>query len=168
MSKRVITLGTWDGKPIEWLVLKEEGFATLVFAKNVIQRDVKFNDNNSNKNWATSDIRRYLNRTFYEVSFSAEEKKKIINCCLEDSGFSKDNIFLLSVNEIGTYANEADRKASCWYWLRTPSPYRSNTVAYVWGEDGRINDNYVDGCYAESGCSGDCGVRPAMWIKEQE
>ena len=84
MSKRVITLGTWDGKPIEWLVLKEEGFATLVFAKNVIQAGVTFNDNNSNNNWATSDIRRYLNRTFYDVSFSAEEKKKIINCCLEE------------------------------------------------------------------------------------
>lgn len=24
MSRRSITLGTWDGKPIEWLVLKEE------------------------------------------------------------------------------------------------------------------------------------------------
>lgn len=163
MSKRVITLGTWDGKPIEWLVLKEEGLATLVFAKNVIQAGVTFNDNNSNNNWATSDIRRYLNRTFYDVSFSAEEKKKIINCCLEDSGFSKDNIFLLSVNEIGTYTNEADRKASHLYWLRTPSPYRSNTVTYVW-TDGRINDDHVGGAYAESGST--CGVRPAMWIKE--
>ena len=23
MSKRIVTLGTWDGKPIQWIVLKE-------------------------------------------------------------------------------------------------------------------------------------------------
>ena len=33
MSKRVITLGTWNGNPIEWIVLKEDGFQTLVVSK---------------------------------------------------------------------------------------------------------------------------------------
>ena len=48
MSRRSITLGTWDGKPIEWLVLKEEGLATLVISRYPLLSH-KFNENTNDK-----------------------------------------------------------------------------------------------------------------------
>ena len=76
MSGRSITLGTWNGNPIEWLVLKEEGLATLVISKDTIGK-YYFDGNSSNNSWAHSWLRTFLNNDFYEKAFTAEEKKKI-------------------------------------------------------------------------------------------
>ena len=92
MSGRSITLGTWNGKPIEWLVLKEEGLATLVISKDTIG-NYYFDGNSSNSSWAHSWLRTFLNNDFYEKTFTAEEKKKIVNAKLTDVGNAKDNVF---------------------------------------------------------------------------
>lgn len=44
MSKRIITLGKWEGNPIEWIVLKEESFGTLVISKDMLF-SYRFNQN---------------------------------------------------------------------------------------------------------------------------
>ena len=36
MSKRIVTLGTWDGKPIQWIVLKESKLGSVVISKDVL------------------------------------------------------------------------------------------------------------------------------------
>ena len=167
MSKRIITLGTWDGKPSEWMIVRETDKTMLLFSAHVLSYGNKFDKSNSHNNWKKSDIRKFLADKFNTL-FTNEEKLLIVNCCLTDCDNSKDDIFLLSVEEAQTYLTQEERKnidKDEWYWLRSPSPYKSNTVAYIWA-DGRINDNHVKGCSAESGCSGSCGVRPAMWIRK--
>lgn len=76
MSKRIVTLGTWDGTPIQWIVLKESKLGSVVISKGglfVRQFD------SQNRDWPDSDIRAYLNREFFQQAFRAEEQKRIIN-----------------------------------------------------------------------------------------
>lgn len=163
MSRRSITLGTWDGKPIEWLVLKEEGLATLVISKDTIG-GYYFDGSSSNSSWAHSWLRTFLNSDFYEKAFTAEEKKKIVNAKLTDVGNAKDNVFLLSENEVRTlltlenddYRRRRYSEDRCGYccWTRTP--------------DGNcVRIGYFD-CWCSSNPSNHYKIRPAMWIKEQE
>lgn len=155
MSKRVITLGTWDGKPIEWLVLKEEGFATLV-----VSRYALFNHrfDNSSGIWESSDIRKLLLNDFFNNAFTVNEKRKIINSKLADTNNTKDYVFLLNKYEAENLMDANDR-SGMWWFLRT-----QKSSSEVWGVmgDGHIGLN-------DSSVRGDCGgIRPAMWIKEQE
>lgn len=169
MGKRIITLGTWNGKPIEWMVINETEKAMFLFSLYVLNyNSIKFDNSNSHNKWIKSDVRKYLSEKF-NTMFNQEEIKLIINCCLSDCDNSKDNIFLLSVEEAKKYLTEDERKTvnqSGWYWLRSPSPHQNNDVAYVW-DTGIINDNYVNGCHAESGCNGSCGIRPAIMIRKE-
>lgn len=69
MSKRVITLGTWNGNPIEWIVLKEDGFQTLVVSKWPLFSS-RFNRNDSDGNrWDSSALRNYLKFFILSVCF---------------------------------------------------------------------------------------------------
>ena len=160
MSRRSITLGTWEGKPIEWLVLKEEGLATLVIRKDTIG-GYQFDGNSSNSSWAHSSLRTYLNNDFYENVFTAEEKKKIVNAKLTDIGNAKDNVFILSENEVKTLLTEENddytrrnlEVCDCCCWTRTP--------------DGNCVRNGYS-CWCSNSPNNYYQVRPAMWIKEQE
>jgi len=154
MSKRIITLGTWDGNPIEWIVLKEQGFGTLVVSRNILF-SIRF-DNNNNK-WKTSNICNYLNSDFYNSAFTYDEKIRIVNVVLTDVN-SKNDIFLLSTEEAALIGDNSERSAispSRW-WLRTIR--ESNTL---WGVD-------HDGCIDRNfGYNDTQGVHPAMWIREK-
>lgn len=163
MSKRVITLGTWNGNPIQWLVLKEEGLATLVISKDTIGK-YYFDGSSSNSSWAHSWLRTFLNNDFYEKAFTAEEKKEVVNAKLTDVGNAKDNIFILSENEVRTLLTEENddyiercyRKDCCGYccWTRT--------------QDGsNVRHGYFN-CICNHSPNKYYQVRPAMWIKEQE
>ena len=98
MSKRVITLGTWEGKPIEWIVLKEEKGLTLVFCKGAVNR-MDCSWNGTSGTWRDLNIRKWLNNEFYNNAFTDEEKKKIVNSFLKDPESTKDDVFLLSYDE---------------------------------------------------------------------
>lgn len=154
MSKRIIEFGTWNGKPIEWLVLKEEGLATLV-----VSRYALFNHrfDNSSGIWESSDIRKLLLNDFFNNAFTVNEKRKIINSKLADTNNTKDYVFLLSKYEAENLMDAKDRSGS-WWFLRT-----QKSSSEVWGVmgDGHIGLN-------DSSVRGDGGIRPAMWIKEQE
>lgn len=161
MSGRSITLGTWNGNPIEWIVLKEEGLATLVISKDTIGK-YYFDGNSSNSSWAHSWLRTFLNNDFYEKAFTAEEKKKIVNAKLTDVGNAKDNVFILSENEVKTLLTlENDdytkrHSGVCDYccWTRT--------------QDGSyVRHGYIN-CWCTHSSNKYYQVRPAMWIKEQE
>lgn len=109
MSKRVITFGQWDGKPIQWLVLEEDGFKELVVSQYPLFTH-RFNEKTSDGNqWKTSSLRNYLNSTFWETAFSAEEKKKVVNCMLEHPDHTKDNVFVLSAEEVITLLTKEER-----------------------------------------------------------
>lgn len=152
MSRRSIKLGTWNGKPIEWIVLYENDFDMLVLSEISICSKQYSAANNSN--WASSDIRHYLNNNFYKNNFTEDEKKRIVNVYLNDV-YTKDNIFLISRSESDNYlsSNEVSKRG---YWC-TRTPYNSTQIMrYNDGSCGGINSNATYATY------------PAMWIKEQE
>ncbi len=174
MSKRIITLGTWDGKPIEWIVLKEESFGTLVFSKLALfSLDLSWNGTSGT--WQYSSLREYLNGEFYNKAFSADEKKKIINCFLKSPESTKDNVFLLSKEEAETLMTQDERKCGNGTWcnghnctdcykyshnhgtcvyLRTP---QNSHYMYAIHPSGSINQDY-GGCIS---------IRPAIYIREE-
>lgn len=177
MSKRVITLGTWDGNPIEWIVLKEDGFQTLVVSKWPLFSS-GFNQNNSDGNrWDSSALRNYLNSSFYQSAFDENEKKKIISAYLSDSNGTNDNVFVLSLSEAENlmtqneraYGNKAGcngnncsdcyqyshQHGTCW-WMRSP---------YTDDSQYALNISY----FGYNNCDNvSCilSVRPAMYVKE--
>ena len=107
MSKRIITLGTWDGKPIEWIVLKEESFGSLVISKLPLF-SMKLSWEGT---WASCNFRKELNGNFFTKAFTNDEKKKIV-CSLLTPESTKDNVFLLSDSEANTLMSQSERKYS--------------------------------------------------------
>lgn len=176
MSRRSITLGTWDGKPIEWLVLKEEGLATLVISRYTLFS--RCFDNNNNNRWCNSSLRNYLNNEFYTEAFNEEEKKRIVNAYLASPDGTKDNVFVLSKEEADLlsqeerkfgngncnvsccwdncrkcYCGNYENYSTCWI-LRTA--YDNNKVYRVCGYGG----------YSSLSMTQYHSVHPAVWIKE--
>ena len=63
-------------KPIEWIVMKNEGNQVLLLSKYVL--DAKpYNEGWEDVTWQTSDIRKWLNNEFYTTAFNKAEKAKI-------------------------------------------------------------------------------------------
>lgn len=149
MSRRSITLGTWNGNPIEWLVLCENDFDMLVISE--ISLGKKQYSAAGNSNWASSDIRHYLNNNFYKNNFTEDEKKKIMNIYLNDS-CTKDNIFLISKSESDSYLS-SDEVSKRGYWC-TRTPYDSTQIRRY---SGSWNGNTSRAEYE---------TYPAMWIKK--
>lgn len=73
MSKRIIEFGTWNGNPMKWAVLCENDFDMLVLSEISLGKKQYSAANNSN--WASSDIRHYLNNNFYKSNFTEDEKR---------------------------------------------------------------------------------------------
>ena len=158
MSKRIITLGTWGGKPIEWIVLKADRFGVLVICKERIGT-FRFNDNSSNNSWGSSSLRKYLNREFFNKAFSDEEKKKIVNLSLDST---KDDVFILTKNEItelllkdGGDPYENNHYNNCSYCCWTRSKNGSN-----------VDNGYARGCWCSHPSSSTYSVRPAIYIRD--
>lgn len=103
MSKRIVTLGTWDGKPIQWIVLKENKLGSVVISKDGLFK-MPFDANGNAK--SDSEIRAYLNREFFQQAFCAEEQKRIINTIIDGK---KTDIFLLSKEEAENWMTENER-----------------------------------------------------------
>lgn len=161
MSKRIITLGTWEGKPIEWVVLSEDEFSTLVISRYEIARRC-FNNNSSNNNWGSSDLRKFLKNEFYKSAFTEDEKKKIVNVKLTDANNAKDNVFILSESEVKSlllkdgdddYERNHYNNNNYRCWTRTKD---------VFG----VRVGYAKGGWCSSYANTTLAVRPAMWIKE--
>lgn len=150
MSKRIIEFGTWNGSPMKWAVLYENDFDMLVISEISIGSKQYSAANNSN--WASSDIRHYLNNNFYKNNFTEDEKKKIVNTKLNDTG-TKDNIFLISKSESDSYLS-SDEVSKRGYWC-TRTPYDSTQIRRCYS-----------GSWNWSASRVGYETYPAMWIKK--
>ena len=170
-------------KPIEWIVMKNEGNQVLLLSKYVL--DAKpYNKELKAVTWETSDIRQWLNNEFYTTAFNKAEKAKIQTSLTKNEDNSKygtsggndteDKVFLLSEKEAETlFSNDDERIAKvtgyaeksgvyvneekvAWWWLRSPGRYSSS--AAVVGSDGWV---YGDGSIVSGAYD---GVRPALHL----
>lgn len=169
-------------KPIEWRVLANNRSKVLLITKMGIDA-VRYNEKLEDIVWENSSIRRWLNETFINKAFTAEQHSHIIKSPIENKdnaefktrggGVSNDKLFLLSIDEANDYfKGDDDRKAyptpyansklemkcstTCMWWLRSPGKYQT-TIATV-----RKNGNiyYDRGISVESPFS---VVRVALW-----
>lgn len=157
--------------PIRWIVLSEseslllcemvldsQAFNNLIYAK---KPELGFNAPEYYKDkdfsvfatdYYTSDIRIWLNDTFFKTAFSAEEAKYIVVSELDNSAWSRhyrkydskktnDQVFILSYNEATNSAYGFCRQAECNDKLRT-----AYATDYAISQGvGTTQDNYSNG-----------------------
>ena len=173
-------------KPIEWIVMKNEGNQVLLLSKYVL--DVKpYNEELEEVTWETSDIRQWLNNEFYTTAFNKSEKAKIQTSLIKNEDNSEhgtsggndteDKVFLLSEKEAETlFSNDDERIAKATGYAEKSGAYVNEKKEAVWwlrspGDDSNVAAE-VDcgGCIYEYGCyvvrSID-GVRPALHLNLQ-
>ena len=157
---------------IEWLVLAKEDNRMLIISDKAL--DCKqYNSTYTDVTWETCTLRLWMNDTFLNTAFSADEQTQIETTYTIAEKTTADKIFLLSIDEVNKYFNSiATRKCvptayakangastyidTCWWWLRSPGFYQSY-ASYVY-YDSLVN-SYGYGVDYSYG-----GVRPALWI----
>ena len=152
-------------------MLAEEGNKTLLLTKDCVEQRA-YNEEYESVTWESCTLRSYLNGTWYEDTFSEEEKDKILTTNVLNSdnaeygtsggNDTEDKVFLLSLDEVEQYfSSDKERVAKCyivadWWWLRSPG-YGDEDAAsvsrcgYVYDSGGNVNYVYY-------------GIRPALWV----
>ena len=169
---------------IEWQILAREGGRVLLISKYALDCQ-KYISNYTDITWEKCTLRTWLNETFLNTAFSAEEQKQIVsskvtadknpNYGTNPGNDTTDKVFLLSVNEVNQYftsdsamqckptayakaqgCNVNKNNKNCWWWLRTPG--RDAKTAVRVSADGSVNLNGYLILHDAT------AVRPAIWI----
>ena len=122
---------TKDGKdntPIEWLILERDGLNALVVSKYGLDAQ-PYNISCTDVTWEKCTLRTWLNDTFYNKAFSADEQAAILTTNVDNSksqcysgwntsggNNTQDKVFLLSYAEANkyfgvTYNNSSNTKS---------------------------------------------------------
>lgn len=114
----VITFGTYNNEPIEWMVLDKDGDNYLLLTKYAVEPMTYYAGDDANDQWEYSDIRAWLNNDFINIAFTDEERDCINTTHLKNdenpysNGNNKkatpgkdtdDKLYLLSYSEFCTY-----------------------------------------------------------------
>ena len=182
-----------NGKePIEWIVLAREEGRALVISKYALDC-AAFNEERVDITWETCTLRAWLNGTFLNEAFTAEEQARIVPaevkaelnpCYKTDPGADvTDRVFLLSINEAYAYfaTNEAracratpyEAAKDTWY---DPATVVDGYVEYDWWlrSPGSVPDKapsvVCEGWVELGGGSVNSidAVRPALWLTDGE
>ena len=175
---------TSNGKEeIEWTVLDKDGLSLFLISTQALDCQ-PYNTSYTDVTWESCTLRKWLNESFLNAAFSAEEQAIIQSTNVspdknpkydtDPDSATTDKVFLLSIDEAEKYFASDDARqcqptayavengayengsGNCWWWLRSPGDYQGST-AYV-HSDGSV------GCYGgyvnyDIGC-----VRPALWV----
>lgn len=181
----IITFGSYpqstsSPEPIEWVVLDVDTVNqwVLLISKYLLASR-KFSDSYSPR-WWNCTLRTWLNDTFLNSAFNADEQSQIVLMSVNTEGVIRSNyIFLLSVDEAGGYfandtarlgvatqaaINEGIYHTNEWYgpwWLRSTATSSPNDFATFVESDGSI---HADGYYMTDT---HFGVRPVLWMQYQ-
>ena len=182
-------------EPIKWNVLEQKDNKLFIYTDLIIDSQSYYHELNENEfvhnggtgfasNYELSDIRLWLNNTFYNTAFSDERSmvSTIVDNSLESTLDSMnpyvcentiDKLFLLSRSEINDDMSASALKASGsdyaksqglyvalennmgFYGLRTPYPSASYQVRYI-TNDGSTSYDSIN--------KTSLGVRPGCWI----
>lgn len=165
---------------IEWLTLAKEEDSILVISKYALDCR-QYNASSWDETWEASDLRKWLNKSFFNEAFNPFEQEMILSkdvvavsnpyFDISPGNDTTDKVFLLSVTEAKDYfSTDESRKCipteytikhgstsaySTAWWLRTPGYIRYMT--YV-NHDGSVS---YEGMSIRSTS---VAIRPAMWI----
>lgn len=171
----IITFGSFYDKPIEWEVLEQKGDNILLISKYGLTCR-SYNKVAGNVVWSNSSLRKWLNNTFYERSFSLKEKERMIKHLVNAEVVSghelnpgentHDYVHILSVDEYCKFYGKnhhwkcflvSNKKVLKQCWLRTYGKDSAH-AAFV-GRSGRLHEG---GSLVESSRN---TVRPVILIK---
>ena len=156
-------------EPIEWIILKQEEDKALVISRDCLDCDTYFKNSTGMNDWAKSDIRFWLNNSFYSEAFNENEKNSIVDnndkLFLLDEGSAKrffgDNHYDLRAKP-SNYAlhkgARTDKDGYAWWWLAWHQANIQRSFVPTVSVRGSM------GLRMESNRQGVC-IRPAMWIK---
>lgn len=173
---------------IEWLVLEVKDGKALVFSKYALDCQ-QYNTSLTDVTWETCSLRKWLNGTFINNAFSAEEQAMIPTVTVsadkapgsstDPGNATQDKVFLLSITEANQYftSDEARKCAPTDYAIAqgayTDDSYKAGGRATCWwwlrspGYDQNFcaSDVLYDGHIQRNGVDYECiAVRPALWI----
>lgn len=174
----IVAFGNYDDNKIAWKVLEKKDDELLLLTDKCIAKQA-YHDKDEAVDWQTSELRKWLNETFYTEAFSDDEKTQIIQSKVvnkDNEAFNtkggkttKDYVYLLSIDEVTTYLPESPDRSTTftdgsggWWWLRSPG-FQENDAANI-GDYGAINHagHKVYDKYVVNG-----GVRPVIRVKVQ-
>ena len=117
----------------KWKVLDQTEKGVFCICENIGERrfDSELND------YATSEIRKYLNTEFLKELEAAVGEKNIVPfernltslCGLKEYGTCEDKVSLISLDEYRKYREFLPRTGE-WWWTLTPDSTASNGVKY--------------------------------------
>lgn len=110
---KTVTMGTWDGAPLEWQIIGVNADGTCVLMSVNALVPLPFYTSETTVTWEDSYLRRWLSGTFYDNAFSDTEKDTIVLSHVSTPANPKsgvnggrdteDRVFLLSIDELGKY-----------------------------------------------------------------
>ena len=197
----VLTMGTFEQdnipengtESVEWIVLSTnaENEVLLVSKYGLLYKP--YEEEGIARTWGESSLHNWLNGDFYNMAFSPEEKriivqKKIITekaeayySNLEDT-VSYDFIFCLSIQEVNQFFNPREFRVCCptdyaiftfagteyhkdgdHWWLRNPGVSLSSVVTVRGYGEPGEKPGSINE-YGSNSYGGGTLVRPAMWI----
>ena len=182
---------TSNGKEaIEWTVLDKDGMSLLLISKQALDCQ-QYNTSYTDVTWESCSLRKWMNGTFLNKAFNAEEQAQIQNTTVSadknpeyntnPGNATTDKVFLLSINEVEKYFNSDEaRKCAPTAYAKAQGAYTSDSyktasgAATCWWwlrSPGPYQDRAAhvrnDGSVYYSGhpVSDDAdAVRPALWI----
>ena len=171
-----ITLGQYDqdgdasdgNEGIEWYVIAKSDTQAILLSKYALAL-MPYNETGEAVPYADSSIRTFVNETFYNTAFTAEEKAYIVPTKISEGGKeTENNVFILTsemfTNYVSTSSTMRVAKAS---EAAKPNATYSTRSTYWWtstttGE--RVVCVGTSGSAYDAGATLSYGVRPAIVI----
>ena len=194
----ILTFGRYEqdgirgngAEDIEWLVLDVQGNKALLLSRYALDAQ-PYNSAYGKTTWEACTLRSWLNSTFFDAAFTAEEKASILVAEV-DNGASQNNsewhtkgcnntedmVFLLSYNDTDRYFDDRDAR------ICTPTNYAVSMGADTRTLDDGVTDaawwwlrspgenetqasfvNFDGTRYTNAVGNGYLSVRPAIWVE---
>lgn len=177
-----------NGKePIEWLVLARDGDKALLLSKYALdhQSFMPFYEPVTEPfTWESCSLRQWLNSTFLNAAFSAEEQRQLLTTTVitapggrkgsENPFTTEDRVFLLSDTEVYAYfSSEAATVTDYTAYALSEDPWAGNATApapAIWWLRTTDGGNHPDSVYTRGGVGEGARsyegeyVRPAIWV----
>lgn len=182
---------TSNGKEaIEWTVLDKDGMSLLLISKQALDCQ-QYNTSYTDVTWESCSLRKWMNGTFLNKAFNAEEQAQIQNTTVSadknpeyntnPGNATTDKVFLLSINEVEKYFNSDEaRKCAPTAYAKAQGAYTSDiyktasgaATCWWWLRSPGLTQlsaatvSYVGSVYYSGyNVHYDTGaVRPALWI----
>ena len=182
---------TSNGKEaIEWTVLDKDGMSLLLISKQALDCQ-QYNTSYTDVTWESCSLRKWMNGTFLNKAFNAEEQAQIQNTTVSadknpeyntnPGNATTDKVFLLSINEVEKYFNSDEaRKCAPTAYAKAQGAYTSDSyktasgaaTCWWWLRSPGFNQLYAArvsndgsvGYFGDHVLDDTDAVRPALWI----